>query len=199
MFETDEPKRTYVSVINSHFVIKVGAGEGAERITKSGKKVFEKSFNRLVGRIVNVKKKTTEWEGKKIVSWEVKLVDNENTAVLSLNCGSTEASSFLSILPNVSLDDEVTLNIFPYAAPGKKEHTYITIYQFGKKLDKFFTKENLPQLKKIVFKGEERWDDTEQQAVFEKKVLELFPLVKKDEQEVPEDGVGVGNPDDLPF
>lgn len=183
MFENEELKKTYVSVINGRFTVKVKEGEGTERITKSGKKVWEKSFDRMTGKITNVKKRTTEWEGKKIVSWDVKIEGDEGTAFLSLNYSSTEANAFLSILPNVDLNTDVTLNVFLFAAPGKKEKTYITIFQWGKKVNKFFTKENIPPMKKIFFKGEERWDDTDQQAVFEKKVNELFPPYQKEQQD----------------
>jgi len=196
MLENEETRKVYVSVRNNHFTVKTREGEGIERTMKSGKKVWEKTFDRMTGKIVNVKKKATEWEGKKIVSWDVTMTDGEETEVLSLNYGSNEARCFLSRLPNIDLDSEVVLNVFPYSGKNGKERTYITAYQFGRKVDAFYTKENLPQLKKIMYKGEERWDDSEQEVIFEKMVLDKFPLMKKEE---PEHEDAQSNPDDLPF
>ena len=195
MLENEEKKRVYISVMNNHFTVKVNEGEGTKRITKTGKTVWETTRKDITGRIVNVKKKITEWEGKKIISWEIKLACSEDCKVLSLNYGSNEARCFLSRLPNIDLENDVTLSVFPFAAPGKKERTYISAWQFGKKIEPYYTKENLPQLKKIMYKGEERWDDSEQEVIFEKMVLDKFPLMKKEEPEhedVPGDS-------DLPF
>ena len=197
MLENEEKKRVYISVMNNHFTVKVNEGEGTKRITKTGKTVWETTRKDITGRIVNVKKKITEWEGKKIISWEIKLACSEYCKVLSLNYGSNEARCFLSRLPNIETDSDVTLNVFPFAGENKKEHTYISAWQFGNKVKPFYTKENLPGMKKIVFKGEDRWDDSEQQAVLEKMVLERYPLEKKYEPETHDE-----EPDgqsDLPF
>ena len=196
MLENEEKKKVYVTVRNNKFTVKTREGEGTQRTTKTGKTVWENEFSKLTGRITNVKKKTTEWEGKKIVSWDVQIADGNETMVLSLNYGSSEARSFLSRLPNIETDSDVTLNVFPFAGENKKEHTYISAWQFGNKVKPFYTKENLPGMKKIVFKGEERWDDSEQQAVFEKMVLERYPLEKKYEPETHEEEPDNGS---LPF
>lgn len=186
----------FLSVLNATFTMKVSEAEGKERITKSGKKVYEKTFGSITGRITNVRKKVTEWEGKKIISWNVMIVDGEEAYVLSLNYGSNEARSFLCRLPNIDNEGDVTLNVFSSLGNDKKSRTFIAVFQYGKKVAPHYTKENLPPLEKIVYKGEERWDDTKQEAVFEKMVLELFPDKKPEETEQP---VGQEANDDLPF
>src|SRR5690606_9217281 len=89
------------------------------------------------------------------------------------------ANSILKCLPNIDLSKPVKLQ--PWSLIDKKDPTKTvtgaTIWQDNVKIEPYYTKENpngLPQMRKVKFKGEERWDSTDMDEFLEQKSLALF-------------------------
>ena len=199
MLSNDERTKTkYVSIFNSTFTIRTNEGtEGAvERTTKSGKKVWEFHYSRLEGTIERISKDETEWEGKKIVSWAVSMYDEFEKFILKLSYSSREAKSLIATLPNIDIELPVALAVGQYKGDDGKDRPYLTVYQNGTKVAKFYGKDNLPPMNKIKVKGIDIWDDPAQMEILENVVVAKFPAQKVDVEVVDEPE---GENDGLPF
>lgn len=133
-----------------------------ERVTTTGKTVYEEYFKDLTGYITSITTRDTDF-GKQL---QVVIKDGEENYIISMKFGSRNASSFLKALPNVDKDEEV--RVMPWIMKDRlditKKITGITIYQNNIKVPPAFTKDNpngLPQMKQFKVKGKIQWDDTE--------------------------------------
>lgn len=147
-----------------------------ERINKNGKLVYEEFCDALSGRITGISVKDHPEFGK---FWMINLQDNSGwSGIVQMNYSSGYASVFLKILPNIDLSKDVT--IAPkMTIEGDKKKTSLFIMQEGKPLKHFYTKDNpneLPQMRKIKVKGNEKWDDSDMMEFLEKMVFtEIVP------------------------
>lgn len=168
---------TYLSVADGNLVRqhKQATERTTERITKTGKLVFEEKFKDLTAKLVNLNTRENDY-GKQ---WQLTFADGSDTYIVSLPYSSRYASSFLKALPNVNIGKEVRL--MPWAMKDKldatKTITGITLYQDGNKIAPAYTKEEpngLPQMVKIKVKGKEQWDDSAMMEFLEQMALKLF-------------------------
>lgn len=168
---------TYLSVADGNLVRqhKQATERTTERITKTGKLVFEEKFKDLTGKLTNLDTRENDY-GKQ---WQLTFKDGEDTYIVSLPFSSRYASSFLKALPNLQLGKEV--RFMPWAMKDKldatKTITGITLYQEGNKLAPAYTKEEpngLPQMVKIKVKGKEQWDDSAMMEFLEQMAYKLF-------------------------
>ena len=166
----------------------------SERLTKTGKLVFEERFKDLTAKLDNITTRENDY-GKQ---WQIRFQDQGDYYVISLPYSSRYASSFLKALPNIYLDKE--LRFMPWAMKDKvdptKTITGITLYQDGEKVAPYYTKEDpkgLPQMTKIKVKGKEQWDDSDMMIFLESMALNLFEEVLKDLSTAPHDD------DETPF
>lgn len=146
-----------------------------ERVTKTGKLVYEERFKDLTATLVGIETKENDY-GKQ---WSLKFKDGDDTYIVNLPYSSRYASSFLKALPNLNLLDNV--RFMPWAMKDKndpsKTVTGITLYQNGNKVLPAYTKENpngLPEMKKIKVKGKDTWDDSELMEFLENMSVALF-------------------------
>lgn len=167
----------YLSVADGNLVRqhKQANERTTERITKTGKLVFEERFKDLTGKLTNLDTRENDY-GKQ---WQLTFTDGEGTYIVSLPFSSRYASSFLKALPNVQLGKE--LRFMPWAMKDKldatKTITGITLYQDGNKIAPAYTKEEpngLPQMVKIKVKGKEQWDDSAMMEFLEQMAYKLF-------------------------
>jgi len=168
---------TYLSVADGNLVRqhKQATERTTERITKTGKLVYEERFKDLTAKLVKIDTKENDY-GKQ---WQLSFTDGEVTYIVSLPFSSRYASSFLKALPNVNLYKEV--RFMPWAMKDKQDATKtitgITLYQDGEKIAPAYTKENpngLPQMVKIKVKGKEQWDDSDMMQFLEQMAFKLF-------------------------
>lgn len=174
---------TYLSVADGNLVRqhKQANAQTTERITKTGKLVYEERFKDLTAKLDGITTRENDY-GKQ---WQLRFQDQSDYYVISLPYSSRYASSFLKALPNLDLSKEV--RFMPWAMKDKmdatKTITGITLYQDGEKIAPYYTKEDpkgLPQMVKIKVKGKEQWDDTSMMDFLEQMALNLFEQDHKD-------------------
>lgn len=174
---------TYLSVADGNLVRqhKQANERTAERLTKTGKLVFEERFKDLTAKLDGITTRENDY-GKQ---WQLRFQDGGDYYVISLPYSSRYASSFLKALPNIDLSKEV--RFMPWAMKDKNDPTKtvtgITLYQDGEKIAPYYTKEDpkgLPQMVKIKVKGKEQWDDSDMMSYLENMALSLFDEVNKD-------------------
>jgi len=153
----------------------------SERLTKTGKLVFEERFKDLTAKLDGIATRENDY-GKQ---WQIKFQDQGDFYIVSLPYSSRYASSFLKVLPNIDLSKEI--RFMPWAMKDKNDPTKtitgITMYQDGEKLASYYTKEDpkgLPQMVKIKVKGKEQWDDSDMMSYLEDMALNLFEQDHKD-------------------
>lgn len=157
------------NLVRSH---KAANANTVERITKTGKQVFEEKFKDLTGIITGIATKENDY-GKQ---YQIIFTDGEEKYIVCMPYSSRYSASFLKALPNV--DKDKLVKFMPWSMTDKqdatKKITGVTLYQndgdgFVKILPAF-TKEDpngLPQMKKIKVKGKETWDDSEMSEFLE--------------------------------
>lgn len=174
---------TYLSVADGNLVRqhKQANAQTTERITKTGKLVFEERFKDLTAKLDGISTRENDY-GKQ---WQLRFQDGGDYYVISLPYSSRYASSFLKVLPNLDLSKEV--RFMPWAMKDKldatKTITGITLYQDGEKLAPYYTKDDpkgLPQMVKIKVKGKEQWDDSDMMSYLENMALNLFEQSNND-------------------
>ena len=185
---------TYLSVSDGNLVRqhKQANDRTTERVTKTGKLVFEERFKDLTGIITNVNTRENDY-GKQ---WQLTFNDGGDTYIVSMPFSSRYASSFLKAVPNI--DPSKPLRFMPWAMKDKndvsKTVTGITMYQNDTKIAPAFTRDEpngLPQMEKIKVKGKEQWDDSLMMEFLEQMVYKQFA-----EQN---DNNPVEDTDDIPF
>jgi hypothetical protein len=143
-----------------------------ERITKTGKQVFEEKFKDLTGIITGIATKENNY-GKQ---YQITFTDGDEKYIVCMPYSSRYSASFLKALPNI--DGAKLVKFMPWSMIDKndatKKITGVTLYQNDGngfvKIVPAFTKEDpngLPQMKKIKVKGKETWDDSEMSEFLE--------------------------------
>lgn len=146
------------------------------RVNKTGRTVHEQKFDYIEGKLSGLRVNINDY-GKQ---WILTVEDDEGEKFfINIMYGSRYANSILKCLPNIDLSKPVKLQ--PWSLIDKKDPTKTvtgaTIWQDNVKIEPYYTKENpngLPQMKKVKFKGEERWDSTDMDEFLEQKSLALF-------------------------
>lgn len=168
---------TYLSVADGNLVRqhKQANAQTTERLTKTGKLVYEERFKDLTAKLDNITTRTNDYG----TQWQLHFTDGDANYVVSLPYSSRYASSFLKALPNIDVSKEV--RFMPWAMKDKQDATKtitgITLYQDGEKIAPAYTKENpngLPQMVKIKVKGKEQWDDSDMMQFLEQMAFKLY-------------------------
>jgi hypothetical protein len=149
----------------------------------AGNEVHEEHYHYIEGYIAGIAVKLPPKEhpeyGKK---WNVTIIDGNEEFILQLDYSSGYSSAFLKSLPNVDFSQMVTLTP-KMTMDGDKKRTTIFVNQGNQPIKWAWTKENpgeLPPMKKMVFKGEEKWDDTDMMNYLEAVVEQhVVPAIKE--------------------
>lgn len=152
----------YISILQGKFVQRVQDGtEGAvTRVNKVGKTVHEKFYDRFTGLLTDIKIKESTDYGK---TWEFVFDVNGNNFILQLPYSGSFSSQFLKMLPNVDLEKPVTLTPVIKEEDGKPKST-LFVNQGDVTIKHAYTRSipnGMPELKKIMVKGQEVWDDSD--------------------------------------
>lgn len=163
--------------------VKNATEKSVSRENKAKKLVHEEFYDNITGKIVSVTTKANEY-GK---FWVVKLDANGKMYNIEFNYSGGYASTFLKALPNVNLNDLVTITP-QQMVDGDKTKSVIFMWQNDKAIKHYFTRDNpngLPPLKKIKVKGVDSWDDSDMMEFLEAYVSKLFTTEEPiDESEV---------------
>lgn len=155
-----------------------------ERITKTGKVVYEEFYRGWSGKITDIQFKDHDEYGRFL---NIHVDDGESNAVIQMKLDSGYAGSFLKTLPNVDLESNVALTP-SMKVEGDKKKTSFFISQHGVALKWAYNKDTpngLPELKKIKIKGKDTWDNSDQMSFLENMVnTEILPKIKKSEPAV---------------
>jgi len=190
---------TYLSVQNGKVAKRVQEATAASKsrtVESTGKVIHEELFDSITGHMTAISTRDGNF-GKEL---QITLAD-DRPYILQLKLSTAAASSFLSALPNVDLQKPVTL--IPKIEVkttymGEVKRTSVIIVQENKGVKWAFRKDapgDLPAMRKIMVKGKEVWDDTDQLAYFEKMITDIN---NKLSAVAPTLGSDAGT-DDLPF
>ena len=211
---TDNDGLIYLNMSKGLFVKRVPEPTELSReraLTKGdniGTIVHEERFEKVTGQLVDIKVDTHELYGK---SWEFHMdigVESQEIAVVKLNYSSGYATNILSRILSIDTDKDITLQGYNFRPKdSQKDRVGISIYQDGKKIESLYTRKNpngLPELKKLIVKGNAVYDDTERLEFFQEIIdLQVIPALRgsesvKEDAGEPEGGQEIGE-DGLPF
>ena len=197
---TDGGGATYYTVANGKLIkrVKEQTAFSKERTTKTGKQVHEEFFKDVSGRIVSA----TLREGEYGKDWQIRLEDAAGEAsVVTMNHGSRYVTDFAKKLPNLDLGREVLITPYDFTdQQSGKRRSGLTIKQGGNKIEPAFTKdstEQLPQLKQIVFKGQQVWDSTELDAAVDALIVKYCGAAQQ--PAAPPQGFNESSSEEAPF
>lgn len=172
-----ENNAIFLSITNGKICKKVlqPTATSQERVNKNGKTVHEEYYNGWKGKITAITVRDHPEFGK---FWNVTLSDKDGDAVLQMNYSSGYSAAFLKMLPNIDLNNDVTITP-NLKKEGDKNKTSLFITQHGIPVKWYYTRDNpngCPELKKIKVKGKETWDDSDIMEFLEKMVnSEIVP------------------------
>lgn len=171
-----------------------------KRVNKNGETVYEIYSDFIAGKIIKAELKLPpsdhpEWGAQMVFTLQNK---EGEKAVLQVPFDSAYGRGFMYTEPNVVLTDEIEFEPYSYFNKKKgKDSMGLNIFQYGKKLDwAFGTREKtggMPPLNKIVFKGKETWDNTQQLVFLTKKFKGFCATVTAANTEVNEPETLPGN------
>lgn len=145
---------------------------GAVKHVKDGKISYRLIHDAIEGILTNISIKENEYNGQKIRSWVLTISDMGLTYQLELSIKGGYGSSMIKALANPKIDFSKPLKFSPWAKTvNNKQKTAMYVSQSGDQIDWFFTKETpngLPEPKKVMFEGTEKWDWYDQLQFLEK-------------------------------
>jgi len=146
---------------NSKRGIFVNISKGKFTIKKDS--IYEQ-YDTLTGRITEVEIRTDEYENKKFEVAVFTLLDNVDTYLLKIRVDSGYFRAMCNALKTGDLNKIVKLNPISKEVNGKTT-TGMYVFQNDKALKHAHTKDNLgdmPPMERVIFKGQETWDNTKQ-------------------------------------
>lgn len=132
---------------------------------KTGVPFYEFEFKNITGII----DKIIIWEDETkdgLKNWEMLSIYFTCSEVLSIYRNSRYANDFLKRIVSCNLLEEITVQPYKFITLDKISEG-VTVLQHNVKKPFAFTKDkrgNLPEMKKVLFKGKEQWDNTEQKT-----------------------------------
>lgn len=142
--EAGRPKLPLMSILSSDGTLRLVVPEGTEGAvyrefeTSDGKKgsKWELVFKSLAGKITNIE----EYEGDYGVSLLVTFTYDGGEDIVAFNTGTPFGEDFMKKLPNINLDEYVTIQPYAFTDDGGKMRKGVSIKQGDEKLTDFFTK-----------------------------------------------------------
>lgn len=209
----NQSNKIYLSVSDGKVIRRVAEGTpGAEaRTKKDGSITWEQRFSFITGQIKSISTKTNNFQGTEMKDWVFEIEDGSESYTLQIMYDSRYAVSLLNALcnPAVDLTKPVTISPWMKIVNDKKKTACYLKQGTGQDngIDWFFTKDHpngLPELKQVVFKGKESWDNFDQvqflENYIETKVKPRLAVVGNvSTYNTPTDNSSLPDDDDLPF
>lgn len=142
--------------------------QAVQRINKNGKTVYEMQFDCLGGYLKNIEYVNEERNGVKSKEYRLHFLDDGKEYVLSVNWDTRNAQNIINSLANIK-DFSKPITIRPYLLTSEKTGKPVagcTVYaglvvSKDKKIVGKYSREDMPALKQVEFKGEVQWDATD--------------------------------------
>ena len=163
---------SYVKVIDGKLVMRVPEGtKGAEpREIKEGKNagdtIYEMKYTKYSGFLKKAWIKADTGYGRTL---NLKMSDGVDVVTITVNLTTAHAKRFMNICTNIDLDKELELSTFKLQKKDKdgkpvydKFNHGWTVKQDDEAVPNKFSREDVPDMVKVKFKGKETWDDTDQ-------------------------------------
>lgn len=213
---TNAARPKYLSIFNGKIIQKVfNDTPGAiNRTNKQGVEVYELIFDYVEGLLTGITVEEVAIAGQDMKFWALTIVDKDEKYKLSFPYRSGPATCFLMCIQKIDVQRPIMfIPAIKDIVKGNSTVKKISLFfkQEGKISKWAYTKDNpgdLPPMREIIFKGEKKWDDTEQMAFLVKqmneKVIPNLPRVDVDihMDQIKEEILGVyeeEHGDSLPF
>lgn len=170
--------RTYLSVADGKITQNVPEGTpGAiSRINANNKTVFELKHDYVSGIVTGIRIKENDFNGKKMKSWVLDLIDGDDSYSLEMPYDSSWAMTMFNAFANPEIDFTRPLKFNPWQKEegGKKKRClYVNQGENRDSIQWMFTKDEpngLPPLVETMLKGEKVWDNYDRMQFVEKLV-----------------------------
>lgn len=203
-----------------------GTPKAHKRIKKDTSTAYELRYDTLVGHIVDVAKKTTNWDNpetgqpEEIRSWVITVIDESwQQFKVEIAYNSSYAKHFFNRLPRLDFREQVKIKVgeSKHETDPTKMRPWLSTSQNGTKTIPMWTKEapgNLPQLEVTEKDGKKHYDDSKMMAFYEEMLNDFkygfqhpdgTPTYTREEPETKPEIIGTAiektaqETDDLPF
>lgn len=183
----------YITTFKGMFEVRVpeGSPNSVQRTTKTGKSITVFQFNKLSGKLVDIKTKDSDY-GKRIL---FHFDNNGEVGALEAPLSSIVTTTIVNRLPNLQLDEPFDLFIKYNLA---KERAMIFVNQNGKSVEDYYqqwdkkankwnVKEEYPSWEKKELNGETVWDKTKQIKFHVDVISKYMGSIKANQVAVPEE------------
>jgi len=191
------PRAAYFAVADGaiirRFKDETGDPEAKPVTRKDGSIVYERQFKYIEGFVTKIEIASSTFNGvtTEKAQWKIHVKDGDENYVVTMHYNSAYAKRFINCAASVTdwskririspwkmdkTDDKgmimpgkFWLGVTLYAAPYGKDNKYAPKY----------SKDDIPPMVKVRFKGEDRWDDEAQMLFWEKVVTdEIIPKIQ---------------------
>jgi len=176
----------YITILGGKFSQRVDANTpgAVQRVNKLGKTVFEKYYTEFTGKLVGIKTQDSKDYGK---NWIFSFQDGGQIYNLQLSYSNSFATALLKMLPNVDLNQEMRVQPVAKEVDGKTKSS-LFISQGGTTIKHAYTMDNkngLPDMEKVMVKGQEVWDDSKRlEFLYNMVQSDIIPKLPKAEETV---------------
>lgn len=209
---TEREGLTFVTIFDGKFEVRVKPGtEGATtRTKKDGEEIHVLNYGGIDGKIVDIQKDVTEWQGKKFSSLKIFLQDVDEKYCLNWPYNSSLTTAFYHMIENIDLDKSVKFTASKKKDKKGVERVSLFVSQDNQNVKWKYTKDYVyapgevskPQWEKKTIKGEEVWDNTAEILFFEKILKDkILPKLRKPtpvSDEISDDDIPGFFPDEEP-
>lgn len=185
--------------------------KAGELVTKNKEGIVD-TFRSLEGVLTGINISTKEYEGREYEQLSLMITYDGELYELQMRFDSGYGRGFCYQISNATLDKPILFSPKYSEKDGKKDY-WLFLNQFGKPLQRAFTKDNpngLPPMKEYYIKGKKVWDNTDQLAFWKKMIDEkirpnlLHPAIAENDidkvkEEIPDANNITEAIDDLPF
>lgn len=149
------------------------------RTNKQGREVHELYHDFIEGKLIAIRTKESKEFGK---SWIFVFSDGGEVYNLQLPYSNSYAKAFIKMLPNIDLSEPMKLTPSQKVVEGQTKSS-LFINQHDQPIKHAYTRDvpnGLPEMKKIMVKGQEQWDDSEVLIFLENMInADIIPKLEK--------------------
>lgn len=158
--ESSLPKTTWAKISKGRIVLtsKDEKPGYTARVNQLGNTVYEQFFQAFEGQLVSFRSSDSDYGCQYIFSFK----DDDAFVNITVNCDSGNARSLLNRIMSDALCIKEPFRIAPYQFQNDEGKTVsgLNIYQYGKKIEPKFGRDDLPEAIKIVTKKNTTWNFT---------------------------------------
>ena len=162
-----ESNKTFLGVFDGNFELRFKTPRPGckTRVNKNNKTIYYEDFGSVEGTLCGLTMKESEIvPGQKQMFYIIAL-RNKTGHVIQFDLQESSSSTFSLLGKIARIDPKLPIKINVWAdVKNDKKTTNWALYQNNESIKSLWTKDNpngCPDLKKVVFRGKEQWDDVE--------------------------------------